>query len=87
MNAVYMKNGFKSGNISPKAGTLLRQAVHKLVEQDAELLIGGCTEVSVGWEAGTTTVPFIDVLDLLAKKMVERCYSPLIKKSESLSNG
>lgn len=87
MNAVYMKNGFKSGNILPKAGTLLRQSVQKLVEQDAELIIGGCTEVSVGWEPGNTAVPFIDVLDLLAKKMVERCYSPLIKKSESLSNG
>lgn len=74
MEAVYMKNGYKSAAIAPEAGHLMEQAIRKLMEYDVDLVIGGCTEVSIAVTQDMMEVPFLDMLDLLARKTVEYCY-------------
>lgn len=75
MRSVYMKNGFKSANISNDARDLMNESINKLMEQDVDLIIGGCTEVSIAVDPCSIPIPYIDTLDLLAKKTVEYCYS------------
>jgi aspartate racemase len=75
MRSVYMKNGFKSANISKDARDLMNESINKLIELDVDLIIGGCTEVSIAVDPGSIHIPYIDALDLLAKKTVECCYN------------
>lgn len=87
MNAVYGKNGFKSAHISAHAKDLLDKSVKKLAALNVDIIIGGCTEVSIGLEQSAMDIPFIDVVDLLARKTVDYCYNLDTKKYESLRNG
>ena len=75
MRAVYMKNGFKSAHISQDARDLMSRSIDKLSEQNVDLIIGGCTEVSVAISPGMVDFPYIDTLDLLAKQTVDHCYN------------
>ncbi len=74
MESVYMKNGLKSSKISNKALTLFNQALPKLINQGAELIIGGCTEVQIVLNNKIDQVPYIDVMDIAAKEIIRRCY-------------
>jgi len=74
MRSVYMKNGFKSAVIAPEAHMLMKQAIEKLVELKVDLIIGGCTEVSIAIDATGMQVPYLDGLDLLARRTVDYCY-------------
>lgn len=75
MRSVYMKNGFKSAVISGEAGCLMDQCIQRLMDDGAELVIGGCTEVSIAIDLKSLPVPYLDMLDLLARKTVEHCYA------------
>jgi aspartate racemase len=75
MRSVYMKNGFKSARIDEEARELMRRAVDKLIAGRVDLIIGGCTEVSIALEPDSIPVPYLDTLDLLARKTVEYCYN------------
>lgn len=75
MRAVYMKNGFKSASISAEAHELMQLAVQKLNALNVEIIIGGCTEVSLGIIPEGKPVRYLDALDLLAKKTVAHCYN------------
>lgn len=75
MRAVYMKNGFKSANISDEARELMLLSVQKLKAQNVDMIIGGCTEVSLGVIPESMQVPYLDALDLLAEKTVAYCYN------------
>lgn len=81
MKSVYMKNGFKSAKVSLHARELMKEAMERLsCKENVELIIGGCTEVSLGLDPASVAFPYIDALDLLAKKIVTECYqSDLIK--------
>jgi aspartate racemase len=85
MRSVYMKNGFKSAAISENAQLLMDQCVEALRLRGADLIIGGCTEVSVSAVRKTMSIPYIDVLDIMAKKAVDCCYG-LKKYSNTVSN-
>jgi aspartate racemase len=74
MESVYMKNGLKSSKISNKAFNLFNQAIPKLIDQGAELIVGGCTEVQIALTNKTLEVPYIDVMDMAAKEVINRCY-------------
>jgi aspartate racemase len=74
MRSVYMKNGFKSAVISPEAYRLMEQAIEKLIERKVDLIVGGCTEVSIAIDATGIHVPYLDGLDLLARSTVAYCY-------------
>jgi aspartate racemase len=75
MRSVYMKNGFKSAFISEEAKYLMNRSVEKLLEQDVDVMIGGCTETTVGIDPAFVPVPFIDLTDLLAQNTVHYCYN------------
>jgi aspartate racemase len=74
MQAVYMKNGFKSAHISDEAKGLMSAAFQEIRALNVDLIIGGCTEVSIGLDANTIDFPYIDMLDLLARETVDYCY-------------
>lgn len=75
MESVYMTNGLKSSKISDKALNLFNQAVPKLIDQGAELIVGGCTEVQIVLANKPGRTPYIDVMDVAAKEVINRCYS------------
>jgi len=81
MRCLFMKNGFKSAVISDEARALMHEALNKLKSLGVDLVIGGCTEVAIGVDQSSAGVPYLDALDLLAKKAVEYCYD-----AESLKN-
>ncbi|HEX9508916.1 MAG TPA: amino acid racemase [Puia sp.] len=87
MRAVYMKNGFKSSTICQLARDLMNESINKLKVLDVDLVIGGCTEVSIGVDPRTVTIPYIDVVDFLAHKTVDYCYNHNIKRSKIYING
>jgi aspartate racemase len=75
MQAVYMKNGFKSACISDEARSLMARSVDAIRAKGIDAVIGGCTEVPLGVEQSRLDVPYIDTLDLLARKTVASCYN------------
>lgn len=74
MRSVYMENGFKSARISENARTLMLQSIEGLKALNVDLIIGGCTEVSIGIDPELISDSYIDTLDLLARKTVGYCY-------------
>jgi aspartate racemase len=81
MKSVYMPAGFKSAKVSVAARELMMESVNKLVERNVDLIVGGCTEVSIGVNQQSLLLPYIDTTDILAKKSVECCYSQSIQPS------
>jgi aspartate racemase len=71
MLAIYGPQGIKSGH-KREPRTLLLEAACGLAEQGAEVIIAACTEVSLVLEAGSTPVPLVDPLEVLARVAVER---------------
>jgi aspartate racemase len=76
-----MPAGFKSAKVSVAARELMMESVNKLVERNVDLIVGGCTEVSIGVNQQSLLLPYIDTTDILAKKSVECCYSQSIQPS------
>jgi aspartate racemase len=71
MLAIYGKRGVKSGQRDePRA--LLMEAARELVTEGAELIIAGCTEVSLVLEQKHLPFPIIDPMDVIARVAVER---------------
>jgi aspartate racemase len=84
MRAVYMDNGFKSAKISGEAWELMRSALDRLRRQGVDLIIGGCTEMSIAIDPASVGLPYLDMLDFLARKTAELCYEKLSIKSRSV---
>jgi aspartate racemase len=78
---VYMRNGYKSACISEEAVSLMNRSKDKLIEAGADLIIGGCTEVSLGIKQEYMDVQYVDTLDLLARKTVDYCYNTDVTKN------
>lgn len=73
MDAIYGKRGIKAGCACGDAKAKLQEAARCLVEQGAQAIIAGCTEVPLVLAAGDITVPFIDPVEVLAVKAIEYC--------------
>ena len=82
MQAVYgpITDGKRSGGIKaglldegdPSPRTLLRQSVRKLVEQQgAEVIIVGCSEISLAIGPDDASVPVVDTMDVLALAVLD----------------
>lgn len=72
MDAIYNPNhGIKSGHREGIALTQLKQAGQQLIDQGAQAIIGGCTEVSMVLNSKDFTVVFVDpmlaTIDLIVK--------------------
>lgn len=74
MASVYMENGLKSSVISATAIDMMYMAADILIEKGADLLVGGCSEVSIALQQNGMKAPYIDTMDLLAKEVVRECY-------------
>lgn len=70
MKAIYGAEGIKSGH---KAGPhrLLIEAAHSLADQGAELIVAGCTEVSLLLNQQNSPLGVIDPLQVIARVAVE----------------
>lgn len=74
MEAIYGKRGIKSGyRAKPRA--LLMEAAQQLSAKGAELIIAGCTEVSLVLKPERMPFPVIDPLEVIARVVVERAMS------------
>ncbi|HEX7997336.1 MAG TPA: amino acid racemase [Pyrinomonadaceae bacterium] len=71
MEAIYGKRGIKAG-YKKRPRALLMEAAHQLITDGAQLIIAGCTEVSLVLEDGRVPVPVIDPLKVLARVAIER---------------
>lgn len=60
-------------NFAVKSGLMM--AARELVAAGAQAIIGGCTEIPVGLQAGDIDVPFVDPARILAETVVQRAVS------------
>jgi aspartate racemase len=74
MRPIYMDGGAKSGNISREASDLFFRQVPLLRERGAEMIVGACSEVPLFLSKADIELPYIDVFELLAQKVVDTCY-------------
>jgi aspartate racemase len=80
MYPIYKENGFKSGVFSEENRVLFMNQLNILERKNAEIIIGACSEIplvidkyNINTEA--MKLPFIDAFDMLARKVVDYCYS------------
>ncbi|OPJ55157.1 cysteate racemase [Alkalithermobacter paradoxus] len=71
MQAIYGEYGIKSGNLGEKPLMLLKEAATKLVQNGAELLISGCTEIGLVLKQEHLDIPIIDPMEIIAQTLVK----------------
>lgn len=75
MRSLYMPEGLKSGTISGQARQLFFGALEDLREKRVDIVVGGCSEVSILLDQRDLDIPYVDIMDLLAKEAVRLCYN------------
>jgi aspartate racemase len=66
MDAIYGEGGIKAGDISEMPKKNILHVSDTLIRNGAEIMIGGCTEISLVINSSDLSVPFIDTLEVLA---------------------
>lgn len=72
MEAIYGNEGIKRHGIRKKSLNLLIAAGVELIEQGAEIIIAGCTEIGVVLNEDHFNCPFMDPMDVLAEYMIKK---------------
>lgn len=72
MEAIYGSEGIKSGVTEGKPVELLMEAGNKLIELGAEVIVAGCTELSIVLGENSYEVPLIDPMVVLAERVTRR---------------
>lgn len=67
MEAIYGKSGIKKGNTGKKNIDLLVDASNDLISNGAELIIGGCTEITLALKPHNIDKPLVDPMDVVAE--------------------
>lgn len=75
MEAIYGPEGIKAGAPAPGPRTLLREVAAALVEQGAEILLLGCTELPLVLDADDLPVPMAASNQILAEAVVRTALS------------
>ena len=70
MRAIYGQKGIKAGYLDQNNKDLLYKAAVSLIQQGAELIIGGCTEIPLVINKDDLDVPFVDPTDIVAQHIV-----------------
>lgn len=73
MSAIYGPNGVKAGCKTSSPRNKLKDASAHLIDQGAEVIIGGCTEIPLVLRQEDVQVPFLDPMEVLAKVAVVEC--------------
>ncbi|NNG66005.1 aspartate/glutamate racemase family protein [Caldanaerobacter subterraneus] len=71
MEAIYGEEGIKAGNLGEKPRRLLKEAAQELIRRGAQVIIAGCTEISLVLGEEDVSLPLVDPLTILAKVAVE----------------
>ena len=71
MGAIFGERGIKAGYTGSENQTKMRQAANDLIEQGAEILVAGCTEIPLVLTSEHVDVPVLDTLLILAKTLVQ----------------
>lgn len=71
MEAIYGDEGIKRKGINKKSLNLLIAAGNELIENGAEIIIAGCTEIGVILNEDYFNCPFMDPMDVLAEYMIK----------------
>jgi aspartate racemase len=74
MRPIYMEGGAKSGSICPEATGLFERQIPILKQKGADMIIGACSEVPLLLSEDRVELPYIDVFDRLARRVVDTCY-------------
>lgn len=76
MEAIYGRRGIKQGYVdSPRA--LLLSVIEHLAERGAEAVIAGCTEIPLALRSKDLSIPLIDPILEIARKLISYCGFPL----------
>jgi len=70
MKAIYGENGIKCGNYGMEPISLLVAAANSMISQGADLIVSGCTEISIVLTPDHIIKPLIDTMEVLANKVV-----------------
>lgn len=70
MRAIYGKNGIKSGITEGEPIELLIEAAQELIDNGAELIISGCTEIGLVLQPHHVSKPLIDPMEVVASVIV-----------------
>lgn len=71
MDAIYGEGGIKRGNTKGKPLKLLTEASQELVDKGAEIIIAGCTEITLALKPHNINKPLIDPMDVVAESIVK----------------
>ncbi|WP_226581923.1 aspartate/glutamate racemase family protein [Halobacillus litoralis] len=71
MKAIYGDNGIKSGNTDGEPLALLKEASQELLDNGAELIISGCTEIGLVLKPYHLPIPLIDPMEVVANVVVK----------------
>ncbi len=70
MKAIYGESGIKSGVIEGEPLQLLKEAAFEIIDQGAELIISGCTEIGLVLKPHHINKPLIDPMDVVANEII-----------------
>jgi aspartate racemase len=71
MRAIYGENGIKSGNTDGEPLHLLKEASQELLDNGAELIISGCTEIGLVLRPYHLPTPLLDPMEVVANVVVK----------------
>ncbi|MBA2174981.1 amino acid racemase [Halobacillus locisalis] len=71
MKAIYGEEGIKSGNTDGEPLHLLQEAAQELIENGAEVIISGCTEIGLVLKPYHVKTPLIDPMEVVAHAVVK----------------
>ncbi len=72
MEGIYGKEGIKAGNITRSRNKII-EAAGILIQQNAEALILGCSELPLAVGPGDLDIPVLDSMEILIRKTVSLC--------------
>lgn len=72
MKAIYAPDGIKAKFVKPARDRILR-ALNWLIENGAEAIISGCSELPLLFNQSDCRVPLIDAMDVLVRKTILKC--------------
>ncbi len=85
MDAVYGPAGVKTVGPRPETSVTMAELAGRLREQGADAVVAGCTEASVGFQAGSLAVPLLDPVAILASAVVREAWAPGDSPGEAMS--
>ena len=75
MESIYGDYGLKSAQISQRARKLFAECLDYMMAQGADVIIGGCTDITTIAPEYQPDYPLVDVLDCTAAEVIRKTYA------------